>query len=751
MTIAEGLTTGDFTITTQSVGAPTPVTITAAYSLTRTATMTVATCATWVADTTPFGSETVWFDDAGPAGASFVGPWIWDTAQKNSGLKSHTSGIVTGGAASYFRYSPTTLNPLTESDMLVTYALVDPCHPPREIMLQFWDGSTFEHRAYWGENLIVAGTDGTVSRYPMGAMPPAGRWVRLAVSAAAVGLVGKTVSGIAFNQYDGRVWFDRTGMESCTFTAAEPVVPATDVVWVEDSLPSSASASGGSWIWDTTKKASGTQSHTELPRAGYHGNYFYGSYGGGLTVAAGETLFVYALLNPCDPPREIMLELYDGVNWGHRAYWGENLQMNGTDGTSSRQRIGDLPPAGVWTRLEIPAELVGMNGRTLNGIAFGLYDGQVWFDRAGKAPAQSSQSEGVPATMLSASAGEEPESAVPADTKQPPPSRWRRFLRRLLRRPNRPVPPVSMSVETQFIGETNSTIDMKRYSFYSPELQLMAETSTTAVTPWIANEYVWFNGEPLAQINRATGEVAYYFNDHLGAPILQTDATGAVVWRVERDPYGERYATRVGAERHQPLGLPGQEYDPSSDRQYNVHRWYRSSWGRFTTPDPGGLAGGLNVFAYVEGRPTVAVDPLGLAGSLYQPNFPDSYVPPNCTATGWQYMGNIERTFNPFARWNLIYERELGIADFQGNDASLLCQCVYKYAGTFRPHERTEIFERTVTCCSGTTNEKSFSRSAWDERITSNLVAANAPRHKSTFVRGTAGGCLCKPTLDTPF
>ena len=126
----------------------------------------------------------------------------------------------------------------------------------------------------------------------------------------------------------------------------------------------------------------------------------------------------------------------------------------------------------------------------------------------------------------------------------------------------------------------------QRYYLYSPELQLTAETALTTGAKTVEYEYVWFNGEPLAQIDTSTGGIAYYFNDHLGAPILQTDATGTVVWRVERDPYGERYATRVGADRHQPLGLPGQEYDASSDRQYNIFRWYRPSWGRYTQPDP---------------------------------------------------------------------------------------------------------------------------------------------------------------------
>lgn len=41
--------------------------------------------------------------------------------------------------------------------------------------------------------------------------------------------------------------------------------------------------------------------------------------------------------------------------------------------------------------------------------------------------------------------------------------------------------------------------------------------------------------------------------------MLETNATADVVWRVEREPYGDTYTTRVGADRHQPLSFPGQE------------------------------------------------------------------------------------------------------------------------------------------------------------------------------------------------
>jgi len=46
--------------------------------------------------------------------------------------------------------------------------------------------------------------------------------------------------------------------------------------------------------------------------------------------------------------------------------------------------MGTLPQAGQWVRLEVPANAVGVNGRLVDGMAFTLYGGKAWFDRAGK-------------------------------------------------------------------------------------------------------------------------------------------------------------------------------------------------------------------------------------------------------------------------------------------------------------------------------------------------------------------------------
>ncbi|MEE5067585.1 RHS repeat-associated core domain-containing protein, partial [Pseudomonas alliivorans] len=57
----------------------------------------------------------------------------------------------------------------------------------------------------------------------------------------------------------------------------------------------------------------------------------------------------------------------------------------------------------------------------------------------------------------------------------------------------------------------------------------------------------------------------------------------------------------------------GQYFDAETGLHYNRHRYYNPGTGRFLTPDPIKLAGGLNNYQYVP-NPTGWVDPLGLTG-----------------------------------------------------------------------------------------------------------------------------------------
>jgi RHS repeat-associated protein len=156
-----------------------------------------------------------------------------------------------------------------------------------------------------------------------------------------------------------------------------------------------------------------------------------------------------------------------------------------------------------------------------------------------------------------------------------------------------------------------------RYSFYDPMDTLLSESAlTSSGKPSIAFDYIWFGELPIAQ--DSSGTLSYTFDDHLGTPILQTNSSAAITWRGEYEPYGSIYALR-GTNLHQPLRLPGQvaeQFDTgangATERSYNVYRWYRPGWARFTQADPIGLRAGLNIFGFADGNPVRLGDPLGL-------------------------------------------------------------------------------------------------------------------------------------------
>jgi RHS repeat-associated protein len=112
----------------------------------------------------------------------------------------------------------------------------------------------------------------------------------------------------------------------------------------------------------------------------------------------------------------------------------------------------------------------------------------------------------------------------------------------------------------------------------------------------------------------------YTFTDQLGTPILQTDGSANIVWRAEHEPYGNVWKMRTGSRTDQPLRLPGQDLSMTwegAEENYNVFRWYRAGWGRYTQADPLAVLGrssraAIEIFTYGRDNPTTTIDPLGL-------------------------------------------------------------------------------------------------------------------------------------------
>jgi RHS repeat-associated protein len=102
----------------------------------------------------------------------------------------------------------------------------------------------------------------------------------------------------------------------------------------------------------------------------------------------------------------------------------------------------------------------------------------------------------------------------------------------------------------------------------------------------------------------------YYQLDHLGTPQELTDYSGEIMWSAKYRAYGNLASLDI-AEIDNPLRFQGQYFDAETGLHYNRHRYYNPGTGRFLTPDPIKLAGGLNNYQYVS-NPTGWVDPLGL-------------------------------------------------------------------------------------------------------------------------------------------
>ncbi|QHM69938.1 putative deoxyribonuclease RhsA [Mixta intestinalis] len=86
------------------------------------------------------------------------------------------------------------------------------------------------------------------------------------------------------------------------------------------------------------------------------------------------------------------------------------------------------------------------------------------------------------------------------------------------------------------------------------------------------------------------------------------------MWRGCCDEWGalkQETCTGEGESLRQNLRFAGQYFDHETGLHYTTFRYYDPENGHFTQPDPIGLAGGINLYAYAP-NPLSWIDPLGL-------------------------------------------------------------------------------------------------------------------------------------------
>lgn len=154
----------------------------------------------------------------------------------------------------------------------------------------------------------------------------------------------------------------------------------------------------------------------------------------------------------------------------------------------------------------------------------------------------------------------------------------------------------------------------KTFYHYDQDDHLIAETGP-GNTPLAT--YVWRDdslaGVVMHQPSRTECTVEI---DVLGSPFQVRTRQGQVVWRWESEGYGntppDEDVDGDGTLFTLNLRFPGQYFDKETGLHYNHHRYYSPRLARYLSPDPIGLAGGLNLYTYVGGNPLSNIDPAGL-------------------------------------------------------------------------------------------------------------------------------------------
>ncbi|MBX7210911.1 MAG: PSD1 and planctomycete cytochrome C domain-containing protein [Verrucomicrobiaceae bacterium] len=172
-------------------------------------------------------SEVVWFDDAFPpkANVESSGGHATTFVTKEQGpVASGTRALKrTATSVSQDFFSTGGNFTIPPNGKLSVQCYIDPANKPKSVMLQFFVGG-WNHRAVWGEEgAIPFGKVRTTERVMIGALPEAGQWARLEFAADRLGLKpGMKVTGFAFTQFGGTVYWDRLAMSSRVDPAKDP-------------------------------------------------------------------------------------------------------------------------------------------------------------------------------------------------------------------------------------------------------------------------------------------------------------------------------------------------------------------------------------------------------------------------------------------------------------------------------------------------------------------------------------------------
>ena len=112
-------------------------------------------------------------------------------------------------------------------------------------------------------------------------------------------------------------------------------------------------------------------------------------------------------------------------------------------------------------------------------------------------------------------------------------------------------------------------------------------------------------------------ETYYYVKDASNTVHVLVDETGLIVEYYYYDAFGnvkmrdENYQWMTESKYGNRFLFQGREYDYDTALYYFRARWYEPETGRWLSPDPIGISGGLNLYAFCGNDPVNYIDPEG--------------------------------------------------------------------------------------------------------------------------------------------
>ena len=124
--------------------------------------------------------------------------------------------------------------------------------------------------------------------------------------------------------------------------------------------------------------------------------------------------------------------------------------------------------------------------------------------------------------------------------------------------------------------------------------------------------YYVYRDDILAALGTPEGGFHFYHFDKTGSAIALTDGSGNISAAYAYEPFGE-VSNRSGA-IHNPFTYAGAlgVMEETGGIFFMRNRYYDARRGKFLQKDPIGIAGGVNLYAYVGNNPIDRVDPAGL-------------------------------------------------------------------------------------------------------------------------------------------